>query len=230
MAAGQLSKDTTRKILRLCCAHFMELNSCDTCGDLFRNNNNRKNRKKPVGDDALARAKENGLVLESVVHLCKRCLDTAQVKANDKNRNLKIAAATAAPSLEETVVAPPLQASTTSNDNSAGGYPPTLVALVDCLPRLSEGVAASARGTPGSALDRSAVGCGALGGVSGGGGSARWSPRLYRPLQSSCHVNVNSCKLSKLIDCSTFLRDAGDTTLVSRDTRARTRTASKINS
>ena len=78
MAAGQLSKDTTRKIIRLCCAHFMELNSCDTCGALFRNNNNRKNRKKPVGDDALARAKENGLVLDSVVHHCRRCLDTAQ--------------------------------------------------------------------------------------------------------------------------------------------------------
>ena len=28
MAAGELSEATTRKVLRLCCAHFKELNSC----------------------------------------------------------------------------------------------------------------------------------------------------------------------------------------------------------
>jgi hypothetical protein len=103
MAAGELSEATTRKVLRLCCAHFKDHNSCGKCGHFFRNNANKKNKKKPVGDKALARAKENELVEDSVAYLCKSCLDTAQLKAKGERR--KSVAADTTQSLKEAAAA-----------------------------------------------------------------------------------------------------------------------------
>jgi hypothetical protein len=127
--------------------------------------------------------------------------------AADTTQSLKEAAAAVAP--QHDARAPddkPLQRArtTTSNNNSAGRSSPAF-ALVNYGSRVVEDdVAASAGGsggTPGGALDRSAVGCGTPGGVSdcsavccgagaldgtsGGASGGRWSPRFFN-MQSSC--------------------------------------------